>query len=187
VLSIKSGRLEEGLIELRVAMEELRAIQYGVYYIVFLCEYGEALGRAGNPAQGLAIVDEAFARSTRNEENWYRPELLRVKGKLTLLRAGEAAAAEAEELFRRSLDWARRQETAWWELRTAISLVRLARGNQQANSDLLKAVYRKFTEGHTSGDLVLARQLLGEASDEAQLGRRRHQGATPLTRPARRK
>ena len=99
VLSIKSGRLEEGLIELRVAMEELRAIQYGVYYIVFLCEYGEALGRAGNPAQGLAAVDEALARSTRNEENWYRPELLRVKGELILLRAAEAAAAEAEAAF----------------------------------------------------------------------------------------
>ena len=187
VLSIKSGRLEEGLIELRVAMEELRAIQYGVYYIVFLCEYGEALGRAGNPAQGLAAVDEALARSTRNEENWYRPELLRVKGELILLRAGEAAAAEAGGLLHQSLELARRQETASWELRTAISLVRLPHGNRQANSDLLKAVYRKFTEGHTSSELVLARQLLGETSDESQLGRRGHQGATPLTRPARRK
>jgi HPt (histidine-containing phosphotransfer) domain-containing protein len=82
---------------------------------------------------------------------------------------------------------ARRQETASWELRTAISLVRLPHGNRQANSDLLKAVYRKFTEGHTSSELVLARQLLGETSDESQLGRRGHQGATPLTRPARRK
>ena len=55
------------------------------------------------------------------------------------------------------------------------------------NSDLLKAVYRKFTEGHTSGDLLLARQLLGQPSDESQLGRRGQQAATPLTRPARRK
>src|ERR1700722_10831600 len=187
VLSIKSGRLEEGLIELRVAMEELRAIQYGVYYIVFLCEYGEALGRAGNPSQGLAAVDEALARSTRNEENWYRPELLRVRGELILQRGGAAAVAEAEALFRQSLEWARRQETTSWELRTAISLVRLPNGNRQTNSDLLKAVYRRFTEGHSSGDLVLARQLLGETSDESQLGLRGHEGATPRTRPARRK
>jgi hypothetical protein len=61
--------------------------------------------------------------------------------------------------------------TKSWELRTAISLVSLPHGNQQANSDLLKAVYRKFTEGHTCGDLVLASQSLGETSDETQLGR----------------
>ena len=162
-----------------------------MYYIVFLCEYGEALGRAGNPAQGLAAIDEALARSTRNEENWYRPELLRVKGELILRRAGETAEAEAEaeaeELFHQSLEWARRQETASWELRTAISLVRLPHGNRRANSDLLKAVYGKFTEGHTSGDLLLARQLLEETSDELELGRGGHERATPLTRPARRK
>ena len=168
-------------------MEELRAIQYGVYYIVFLCEYGEALGRAGNSAQGLAAVDEALARSTRNEENWYRPELLRVKGELILQRAGEAAAADAEGLFHQSLEWARRQETASWELRTATSLVRLPHGNRRANSDLLKAVYGKFTEGHTSGDLLLARQLLEETPDESELGRRGHERAPPLTRLARRK
>jgi hypothetical protein len=166
VLLIKSGRVDEGLIELRGGMEELRAIQYGVYYIVFLCEHGEALGRVGNPIQGVAAVDEALARSPRNEDNWYGPELLRVKGELTLQRAGESAAAEAEELFHRSLEWARRQETASWELRTAISLVRQPHGNRSTNKDLLKAVYGKFTEGHTSGDLVLALQLLEETSDE---------------------
>jgi predicted ATPase len=110
-----------------------------------------------------------------------------VKGELILQRAGEAAAAEAEELFHESLEWARRQETASWELRTAISLVRLPHGNRKANSGLLKAVYGKFTEGHTSADLLLARQLLEETSDESQLGRQGQQGATPLTRPARRK
>ena len=60
---IKSGRVDEGLIELREGMEELRNIQYGVYYVVFLCEYAEALGLAGQPAQGLMVIDEAIARS----------------------------------------------------------------------------------------------------------------------------
>src|SRR6516225_2376835 len=48
---IRSGRLDEGLIQLREGMEELRGIQYGVYYVVFLCEYAEALGLSGEPGQ----------------------------------------------------------------------------------------------------------------------------------------
>ena len=81
---IKSGRLDEGLIQLREGMEELRGIQYGVYYVVFLCEYAEALGLSGQPDEGLVAMDEALARSERNEENWYVAELLRVKGELIL-------------------------------------------------------------------------------------------------------
>jgi hypothetical protein len=63
------------LIELREGMEELRNIQYGVYYVVFLCEYAEALGLAGQADQGLVVIDEAIARSEQNQENWYAPEL----------------------------------------------------------------------------------------------------------------
>jgi predicted ATPase/DNA-binding winged helix-turn-helix (wHTH) protein len=181
VLSVKTGHLDEGLSQLRGGMEELRAIQYGVYYIVFLCEYAEALGLARKPAEGIRVIDEALARSERNEEHWYAPELLRVKGELVLQCAYETAAAEAERLFRQSLDWARRQETVSWELRAATSLVRLPQADQRASQEALRAVYRKFTEGHTSADLLVARQLLGEQE-------RRSQPDMPtLSMPARRK
>ena len=46
---IKCGSVSDGLIQLREGMEALRGIQYGVYYVVFLCEYAEALGAAGQP------------------------------------------------------------------------------------------------------------------------------------------
>jgi predicted ATPase len=162
---IKSGRLEDGLIELREGMEELRDIQYGVYYVVFLCENAEALGLSGQPDQGLVMIDEALARSERNEENWYVAELLRVKGELILRRGGGGAVAEAMKHFQLSLDWSRRQETLSWELRTAISLARLHSQDKHPNTsrNLLRTVYAKFTEGHTSADLVVARRILDEA------------------------
>jgi predicted ATPase/DNA-binding winged helix-turn-helix (wHTH) protein len=181
VLLIKTGRLDEGLMQLRGGMEELRAIQYGVYYIVFLCEYADALGLAGEPEQGLLVIDEALVRSERNEEHWYAPELLRVKGELLLQRARETAATDAESLFRQSLEWARRQETISWELRAAISLARLPQADRRTSQETLGAVYRKFTEGHTSADLLVARGLLGERE-------RRSQPVAPaLSLPGRRK
>ena len=166
---IKSGDLGAGLIQLREGMEELRDIQYGVYYVVFLCEYAEALGLSGQPDQGLVVIDEALARSERNEENWYVPELLRVKGELILKRGGEDAVMDAREHFQRSLEWSRRQGTPSWELRTAVSLAQVHSKDNHPNTslNLLKTVYRKFTEGHASADLVVARRILdGESKDQ---------------------
>ncbi|MBV8264220.1 MAG: hypothetical protein JOY87_10395 [Candidatus Eremiobacteraeota bacterium] len=162
---IKSGDLGAGLIQLREGMEELRDIQYGVYYVVFLCEYAEALGLSGQPDQGLVVIDEALARSERNEENWYVAELFRVKGELLLRHGGGSAVADAVKQFQLSLDWSRRQETPSWELRTAISLARLHSQDQYPNTslNLLRTVYAKFTEGHASADLAVAQRMLDEA------------------------
>jgi predicted ATPase len=145
-------------------MEELRKIQYGVYYIVFLCEYADALSLAGQPQQGLVMIEEALKRCESNEENWYVAELLRVKGEILRL-GGADAAAEAMKLFQLSLDWSRRQGTLSWELRAATSLARLHIADQRPHTslNLLRTIYNKFAEGEKSADLVLARHLLDEA------------------------
>ena len=164
VQTIKSGRVPDGLIELRGGMEELRQIQYGVYYIVFLCEYADALSLAGQSQQGLAAMEEALKRCQSNEENWYLAELFRVKGELILRLGGADAAPEAMDLFQLSLDWSRRQGTLSWELRTATSLARLHIADERPNTslNLLRTTYNKFTEGYDSADLALARRLLDE-------------------------
>jgi integrase len=69
----------------------------------------DALGRDGKAAEGLSIIDEALARSERNEERWCVAELLRIKGELILREGGLPAATAAEEHFLSSLDWSRRQ------------------------------------------------------------------------------
>jgi hypothetical protein len=62
VLSIKRGQLAEGIDSLKSALEELREIQFGVYYGVFLGDYAEALGLAGRTAEALSVIEQALAR-----------------------------------------------------------------------------------------------------------------------------
>ena len=126
----------------------------------------EALGRAGQNADGLAAIEEAIARSERTEERWAMAELLRVKGELLLLQGAPGAAAAAEDHFRQALDWARRQGALSWELRAATSLARLLR-NQGRPADAtacLQPIYDRFTEGFGTADLVAAKQLLDDLS-----------------------
>ena len=68
----------------------------------------------------------------------------------------------AEDHFRQSLDWARRQSALSCELRAATSLARLLR-DQGPSADataLLQPVYDRFTEGFDTADLKAAKALL---------------------------
>ena len=92
---------------------------------------------------------------------WFAAELNRQKGRL-LLRQGPAEAAE--ELYRKALGIARKQEARLWELRAAASLARRRRdqGRRAAARDLLAPVYGWFTEGFATPDLKEAKGLLNE-------------------------
>jgi predicted ATPase len=124
----------------------------------------EALGRAGQIADGLAAIEEAIVRSERSEERWAIAELLRVKGELLLLQGAPGAAAAAEGQFRQALDGARRQGALSWELRCATSLARLWRDQHRVKEAraLLGSVYGRFTEGFATADLREAKSLLRE-------------------------
>jgi predicted ATPase len=88
--------------------------------------------------------------------------LSRIKGEIVLQTGAPKAAATAERLFRQSIDVARRQGALSWELRAAMSLARLWRGQPRASQSrkLLAPVYRRLTEGFGTADLVAARALL---------------------------
>ena len=164
VLLIRRGHAHVGLTLLRAALADLRDIEFGVYYIVFLGEFAEASGRMGNIGQGLRAIDEALARSQRNEENWYAAELMRIQGDLILRGGAPGAAAEGEKVLKESLSVARLQKTTSWELRTALSLARLWRDEQRSAEAfaLLAPIFARFTEGFGTEDLLAARTLLDE-------------------------
>lgn len=162
VLTIRRGHEAEGLAMLATALDELREIQFGVYYGVFLSEYAHALGRVGRSVEAVKAIDETLERSERNDERWYLAELLRIKGDI-VLRAGNAGARrEAERHFLEALDLSRLQETAAWELRTATSLARLYQDEQRSTEarKVLAPVYANFKEGFDTADLTEARDLL---------------------------
>ncbi|HTS52173.1 MAG TPA: winged helix-turn-helix domain-containing protein [Burkholderiales bacterium] len=162
VLHIKRGEVIVGTRLLGTALDELRNARFAARYTQFLGALAEALGRAGQTADGLAAIDEALARSERNEERWCIAELLRIKGELVLLERAPSAPAAAEGYFQQGLDGARRQGALSWELRCATSLARLWQDGGQTDSarKLLERVYGRFSEGFGTADLVTAATLL---------------------------
>jgi predicted ATPase len=104
-------------------------------------------------------VDEALEIVQRTGVRWLAAELYRHKGQL-LLRQGHSEAAE--ELYRKALSIAKKQEAKLWELRAAVSLARLRRdqGRRAEALDLLAPVYGWFTEGFETPDLKETKALL---------------------------
>ena len=171
VLLIRRGDAATGVPLLRAALDELRAAGYVLRYTGFLSVLAHALGGAGQVDQGLATIAEALARSEHGEGRWNISELLRVKGELLLIDGAPKAAAAAEECFRQSLDWARRQGALSWELRAATSLARLLsdQGRFVDATALLQPVYDRFTEGFHTTDLKAAKALLDVLAEPTAL------------------
>jgi predicted ATPase len=137
----KLGRMFEGLLAvgrddvvgglrlLRAGFDELGGSLPPPVYLKFQSDIAEALGRAGQIADGLTAVEQTIERCERTNERWLLAELLRLKGEL-MLRKG-SATAKAEHSFREALDRAGRQGALSWELRAATSLARLLRDQRR--------------------------------------------------------
>jgi predicted ATPase len=159
---IRKGDFDSGLELLRTALEQSPEGSLQPRFTWFLGQLAEGLGRAGQIAEGLDAVDEALARSERNEERWCIAELLRVKGELLLLREGSGGATAAQDHYQQALGWAHRQGALSWELRAATSLGRLLRDQNRSTEAiaLLAPIYNRFTEGFETADLKAAKALI---------------------------
>jgi predicted ATPase/DNA-binding winged helix-turn-helix (wHTH) protein len=162
VVLIKRGNHGVGSQVLQSALERLPEPAIHHHISLLLAELAAGLGGSGQIAEGLSVVDKALAWAEQTEAGWYLAELLRTKGELLLLERVPSAVATAEACFQQALDVARRQDALAWELRAAMSLARLWRGQQRAGQarKLLAPVYRRFTEGFGTADLVTAKTLL---------------------------
>jgi predicted ATPase len=125
----------------------------------------EAYGRAGQPEDGLTVLDEAFGLVHRTAERHGEADLCRLKGEL-LLALPTAHEAEAEACFRRAIAIAHRQGAKSWELRAVLSLSRLdhQRGKTEEARRMLAELYGWFTVGFDTADLQEAKALLDVVS-----------------------
>jgi len=164
VVLIKRGESHAGSQLLQSALERLPAPGFHHHVSLLLPELAAGLGGAGQIAEGLVVADTALARAEQTEAGWCLAELLRTKGELLLLGREPTAVATAEQCFHQALDVARRQGALSWELRAATSLARLWRGQQRVDQarKLLAPVYRRFTEGFATADLIAAKALLAQ-------------------------
>lgn len=97
-----------------------------------------------------------IVRETRRY--FYKAELYRLRGTLTLQIDGPAAEDEAEANIRQTLEIAGRQKARVLELRAAICLCRLlqARGRSRDGLRVLNTAYLWLTEGAGTYDLIEA-------------------------------
>jgi predicted ATPase/DNA-binding winged helix-turn-helix (wHTH) protein len=148
---------------------ELGEVRIPSHFLPFRGVLAQALGRAGQIADGLAAIDEALDWSESTEERLGIAELLRIKGVLLLLEDGSGAAAAAEDHFKKAGDWARQQGALSWELRAATSLARLQRDQKRTSEAmaLLTSIYNRFTEGFDTADLKSAKALIDDLRSKA--------------------
>ena len=96
-------------------------------------------------ATGLAAIEPLLGPEIPCGQS-YQPELHRLRGELLLERDGLAAAGEALARFQQSMQLGREMGALAWELRAAMSLVRLRKRQGEAYAaELAKA--RSFCEG----------------------------------------
>jgi len=163
---IENGDVVEGIALLRDGSAAYRATGAQLWMPHYTALLAGACEIAGRRDEASTLFDEALQIAEKTGEHWLDAEICRHKGQL-LLQQGHPEAAE--ELYRKALGIARKQEAKLWELRAAVSLARLRRdqGRRGEARDLLAAVYGWFTEGFDTPDLKDAKALLDTLDDRS--------------------
>lgn len=183
-ISIESGDPMLGVGILRKALDTFRAAGWAMRFPGFLGVLATGLAKAGQLADGMAAIDEALARAEQDGEKWCFAELLRIKADIMLRTGTPTAVRAAAEALHAAIDCARRQDAPFWELRAAIDLARLQHeepGGGQARAALAD-IYRRFTEGFDTPDLIAAGALLGRGDPQTHLA---PQALWPIRGPGR--
>jgi predicted ATPase len=117
------------------------------------------LGRLGEAHD--AVTDAIEGAGGPGGQQWYVPELLRIKAEI-LLEQGSERVSAAESCLDQAAAMAREQGALFWELRIALSLCRLrqTQGRSDKGRQELASVYDRFTEGRDTADLIAAKRLL---------------------------
>jgi class 3 adenylate cyclase/predicted ATPase len=130
---------------------------------LYLSHLADAHAELGQFDYSWRCTDEAITLAKSAKDKWNEAEIHRKAGEIALM-VPEPSPAKAEAHFERALAVAREQQAKSWELRAAMSMARLWRGQgkrQQAH-DLLARVYGWFTEGFDTLDLKEAKALLDQ-------------------------
>lgn len=158
-LCIARGAVGQGIELLRPALPRMLADRLELYSGAATIALVEGMAAQGRPADAFSTIEARIDAVAAQGDSWEMPELLRVRGELRA-RCGNGSGAAQD--IRASIELAERQSALSWNLRAAISSVRLADSgpaSAQALSELNHTLAR-FTEGSDTADLRVARQLL---------------------------
>ena len=126
--------------------------------------FAEGLGANGHHAEALSVVEKVIELATRTGCVVNLADILRTKAEI-LLADPRGSTDRAEEVLFEAMSSAKHQGALSWELRAAMTLVRLESlpGREYGAIDVLGNVYDRFTEGFETADLIAARNMLHAA------------------------
>jgi predicted ATPase/DNA-binding winged helix-turn-helix (wHTH) protein len=167
VLAFKAGGTDSASLR-PPSRDEAVGPNFSFRSLTSLMWLAEALGQAGRITEGLALLEAGIEQF---EESCFTPEVIRLKGELTMRQDMSGAAGSADALLRQALDRAREQGALSWELRAATSLARSLRsqGRPADAVGCLHPIFDRFTEGFGTADLIAAKQLLDDLGDSGNI------------------
>jgi len=163
-LLVERHQFAEGLAALREAFDTCNQTGWRLSYPEFMGSFALALAGLGRLDEAHDAVCKAIeaAGEGKDDQQWYIPELLRIRGEVLLRQTSNQAVQAAADCFAQAAEMARKQGALSWELRVALSLARLLRGQGRSAEavGILRPVYDRFTEGFATADLQQAKCLL---------------------------
>ena len=165
-LLVERHQFAEGLAVLREAFDTCNQTGWRLSYPEFMGSFALALAGLGRLDAAHDAVCTAIdaAGEGKDDQQWYVPELLRIKGEVLLRQSSDQAVPEAEACLDQAAEMAREQGALFWELRIALSLarMRMTQGLAVEARQIVAPVYDRFTEGFAAPDLRAAKALLDE-------------------------
>jgi tetratricopeptide (TPR) repeat protein len=158
----EKGDSEKGLAMMLDGLTTWRAVGMVVIVPYWHALIAEMYGKLNQPEEGLTLLRESMDIVNATGYRFHEAELHRIKGEL-LLQQG-SAASDVQSCYEKALKVARAQEAKSYEMRAAMSLVRLwqSQGKNKQAKEMLNKIYSWFTEGFETRDLREAKQLLAE-------------------------
>jgi predicted ATPase/DNA-binding winged helix-turn-helix (wHTH) protein len=169
---IRTGQTIDGIQHLRDSLEKLAAQRYESYVPDLVSALAVSLAEQNSRAEAMALLDKSIAVQVEANTHLYLPVLYLAKG-LALASGDRPDIPSAEESFEKAMTFARLQSALSFELRAGLALARIwvERGEVQRAHDLIGPIYGQFTEGFSTPDLVLAKEMLNRKIRAVDLAR----------------
>jgi tetratricopeptide (TPR) repeat protein len=166
LVSIAEGGGADALTQTYDALAALRATGATLLTAHVLANLAKAFAGEGLFDEARRRLEEAISTMAATEERWCESDIVRISGEIALL-SPLPDLARAERHFELAIAIAREQGAKAWELRAAASLARRWRdaGRGTDAQALLEPLYRSFSEGHDTRDLIEAGALLAELAN----------------------
>ena len=151
-----TGKVSDAVRTITSGLSAWRATGTTVWMPTYLSYLTRAYAELGQFDEASRCISEAIIAVQTTNESWYEADIHRIAGEIAL-KSPEPDAVKAEAYFERALAVARRQQAKSWELRAAMSMARLWRGQGKRDAgprsarSSLRLVHRRLRHARSEG------------------------------------